>query len=138
MVSVRLARKRDVYTVGSIAYKNKPDLGFIPWPWLFRSQASKELHVATVRIRKQNRIVGFIRWHRRKDGSSTVYEMCVSKNQRRRGVGKKLMAAIGNGPAQLKCRTNNPALHFYHHLGFEIVGGNVTKGGMNEHCLARK
>ena len=127
------AREGDIPAIKKIFRANKRYLGFTTWPILSSSIAKSELHVAVF----CEHIVGFIRWHRRRDGWSTVYELCVDEPYRGRGVGRMLMQVIGTGPAKLKCHTANPALKFYDLLGFRTGGRVVTKGGIKLSFLMR-
>lgn len=131
---VRPAREKDIPYIEKIFKANKRYLGFTKRVIMGVSIAKTELHIAVIR----NKIIGFIRWHRRRDGWSTVYELCVDESNRRRGVGRKLMEVIGSGPAKLKCHSQNPALCFYNKLGFKTVSNEITKGGLKLDFLIRQ
>jgi hypothetical protein len=55
---------------------------------------------------------GFLRYHRRRDGWHTVYEV-VSEAP---GMGRALLEAVPR-PVRLKCPEGQPANGFYRHLG---------------------
>lgn len=131
---IRLASESDIPEVKKIADANKRYLGFTKRVILGVSILKTELHVAVL----EKHIVGFIRWHKRRDDWTTVYELCVGEACRKQGVGKKLMDVIGNGPAKLKCHSNNPAIQFYKRLGFKIVSSEITKGGKKLELLTRE
>lgn len=127
MIKVRPAREADILHVKKLVdiRPNKRWLGFVSTAYMASSIAAGELHVAT----SGPAAVGFIRWHRRRDGWTTVYEICVDERYRQLGIGEQLMAVAGNGPLRLKCHWDNPACGFYLRLGFTKNGEYVTKGG---------
>lgn len=132
---IRPANENDIPEVKKIADANKRYLGFTKRVILGASIVKTELHVAVL----EKRIMGFIRWHKRRDGWTTVYELCVDETHRNQGVGKKLMMdVIGHGPAKLKCHSDNPAIQFYKRLGFKIVSSEITKGGKKLDFLTRE
>lgn len=133
MITVRAAHERDIPQIKKIADANKRYLGFTVRAILGSSIAKGELYVALI----GNKIIGFIRWHRRKDGWTTVYELAVDEGHRKQGVGKKLMEIVGQGPAKLKCHTTNPAICFYTKLGFGVQSTEITKGGKSLDFLTR-
>lgn len=133
MIAIRPAREKDIPHIEKIFKANKRYLGFTKRVIMGASIAKTELHVAVIK----NKIVGFIRWHRRRDGWSTVYELCVDESCRLRGVGRKLMRVVGLGPTKLKCHSENSALHFYNKLGFKTVSNEITKGGLKLDFLIR-
>lgn len=67
--------------------------------------------------------VGFAHYLiRQRDGVRVLYEIAVSKEHRRQGIGKKLLAEIGR-PIELKTDAENEASNaFYRGLGFMCVG----------------
>ena len=134
MVVIRLACEGDIPYIEKIFKANKRYLGFTKRVIMGVSIAKTELHVAVIK----NRVVGFIRWHRRRDGWSTVYELCVDESCRGRGIGRRLMKVIGLGPAKLKCHSKNPAMLFYKKLGFKKVSNEITKGGFKLSFLTRQ
>lgn len=127
MVAIEPASECDIPGIKRIAdiRANKRYLGWTNRAILGMSIAKSELHVA----RLNGEIVGFIRWHRRMDGWTTVYELCVDEPYRKQGVGQQLMSVVGNGPVKLKCHSSNPAIQFYQRLGFKVISTEVTKGG---------
>lgn len=124
-VSVRLGQEKDIPQIKKIADANKNYLGFTIRAILGASMKKAELHVAEI----NGHIVGFIRWHKRKDGWTTVYELAIDEKYRRKGVGRILIAMLGSGPIKLKCHTANPAIQFYNRLNFKTTGTELSKGG---------
>ena len=133
MFHIRPACDHDIPGIKKVGRRNKKFLGPIMDVYLKNSLSKSELHVACA----GRHIVGFIRWHFRRDGWATIYQLCVSERVRRQGLGKRLIAVAGTGPVQLKCRYGNPALHFYRSLGFRSVGREVTPGGVKLRILKR-
>ena len=127
MVTIELASENDIPGIKRIAdiRSNKRYLGWTNRAILGGSIGKSELHVA----RLDGNIVGFIRWHRRKDDWTTVYELCVDESYRKQGIGQQLMSVAGTGPIKLKCHSNNLAIQFYQRLGFKIISTEITKGG---------
>ncbi len=134
MIFIRSAREKDILAIKKIADANKRYLGFTKRVILGGSIAKAELHVAVTR----RHVVGFIRWHKRRDGWTTVYELCVDELYHSHGAGRKLMGVIGDGPAKLKCHSDNPAIQFYNHLGFKTISTEITKGGKKLDFLTRE
>lgn len=136
MIAIELASEKDIPGVKNIAdiKANKRYLGFTNRATLGASILKQELHVA----RTDNKVIGFIRWHRRRDGWTTVYELCVDESYRKQGIGQQLMRVAGTGPVKLKCHSDNPAIYFYKRLGFKIMSTEITKGGKHLDFLTRE
>lgn len=120
--AIRLADIDDIDEIKKIADQNKKEIGFILWPIMTASAKANELFVAFC----QNQVAGFIRWHKRKDGWSTVYEICVDEKFRKIGIGKKLLSRIPK-PIRLKCPIDNESNTFYKRLGFTLTGQEPGK-----------
>lgn len=127
MVAIELSSECDIPGIKRIAdiRANKRYLGWTNRAILGMSIAKSELHVA----RLDGKVIGFIRWHRRRDGWTTVYELCVDEPYRKQGIGQQLMSVVGTGSVKLKCHSGNPAIQFYQRLGFEIRSTEITNGG---------
>ena len=110
---IRTARIEDITAVKRIADSNKREIGFIVRPILEASIESGELLVAH---EENGEVIGFLRWHRRRDGWSTIYEICVRADFRGLGIGKCLLNHIPR-PIRLKCPVDNDANVFYERLG---------------------
>lgn len=126
---IRLAEDKDIITIKEIADANRSSLGFILEATIEKQVQNKELMV----YEHNGEVVGFISFHNRLDGWTTVYELCIEKSQRGKGFGKKLMEVIeeqaykgGRVGIRLKCPVDLPANDFYAHIGFKKV--NIEKG----------
>ncbi|MCK9345272.1 MAG: GNAT family N-acetyltransferase [Candidatus Pacebacteria bacterium] len=117
MVNVRIAYPEDLPAIKKIADANKKEIGFIVRPIFEESIQNQELFVA---CKLNGEIVGFVRWHHRRDEWNTVYEICVRNDSRRDGIGKLLLAQIPK-PIQLKCPVDNASNKFYEHIGFSLI-----------------
>ena len=135
MVTIEFASEHDIPGIKRIAdiRANKRYLGWTNRAILGESIKKSELHVAQL----DGTVIGFIRWHRRKDGWTTVYELCVDEPYRKQGIGQQLMCVTGTGPVKLKCHSSNPAIHFYKRLSFKVISTEVTKGGKQLDFLIR-
>ncbi len=69
---------------------------------------------------KDKRVIGFIHFHKRRDGYTTIHEVGVDRNFLSIGIGKNLINMIEK-PIQLKVTTDNPANDFYKKLGFRFI-----------------
>lgn len=72
---------------------------------------------------------GFVHFKRRRDGTSVIYEIAVSPDHKRQGVGRQLVAQVGY-PIELKTDADNEESNaFYRALGFHPIGCKVSKKG---------
>ena len=117
MYYVRVACSEDLSVIKEIADANKEEIGFILRAIFEASIKSDEVFVAC----KDTNVVGFVRWHRRRDGWSTVYEICVRRDFRREGAARLLLRHVPK-PIRLKCPEDNASNTFYEHLGSAFVG----------------
>lgn len=113
----RLAQESDDREAKKIADQHRNEFGFIPMS-VFSESASKGCLAVAI---SNNLVVGFIRWHLRLDGVSTIYEVCVDPSYRRRGIGTELIKSIQqySGPIRLKCPVHLDANQFYAAIGFK-------------------
>lgn len=123
--TIRFAVHDDIGSIKRIGYMYREELGFVHRKAIAEAIERREVYVAVY----QNRIVGFLHWHRRRDGWSTVYEVAVDKAHRRQRVGAGLLASIPK-PYRLKCTVDNPANQFYEKLGLYWKG--VEQGRKRE------
>lgn len=121
MVRVRWAQEKDIATVKGLADDNRSALGFILRASLEEQLGQHELLVCEHR----GKVIGFVSFHHRRDGWTTIRELCVSEGWRRQGAGRALVEAvkddalrIGQSGIRLKCPLDLPANGFYAHLGF--------------------
>ncbi len=118
MYTVRFANNEDLSAIEQIAYRNKDSLGFILRCIIKASTEAGELFVA---CKEDGEVIGFIRWHRRRDGWIIIYEICVRRDFRGEGVGRLLLEKVPK-PIRLKCPQDNESNKFYEHLGFTLAG----------------
>ncbi len=115
---IRNATLDDINHIKQIADKNKTELGFVLRPALMEAVQRGEL--------LYNPLGAFCHWHRRRDGVSVIYEICVLKKLRGQGFGKEMIQSLPL-PIRLKCLVDNVANDFYQYLGFELVATEPGK-----------
>lgn len=114
--AIRYACAADIPMIKKIANQYRQELGYVMYPALREAIQRYELFVAYY----GSQVVGFLHYHKRRDGLSTVYEIAVEKTRRGEGIGAALIAAV-SGPVQLKCTVENPANLFYEAMGFQLI-----------------
>jgi len=127
---VRPAVLADLDTVKILADANRADIGFVLRPALAASIARGWLYVALL----SDVLVGFVHFRVRRDGWTTIYEICTNATVRRQGVGGALLAAVydagaaqGRHGVQLKCPVGSSANLFYSAMGLCQVGEEAGK-----------
>ena len=125
MYELRYATRFDIDRIKALLDSTKNVFGFIPRPAVWHSIAKGELIVATPYYDSQD-VIGFCRFHRRRDGVSTIYEVYVEPEYRRKGTGKRMIGSL-KGVIQAKCPVEYESNGFYKELGFAIVGIEVGK-----------
>jgi len=113
---IRYGVESDLSAIQKIAYQYRSELGRVMRPALQTAITKRELYVAEY----MGQIVGFINWHKRRDGWSTVYEVAVDKAHTNKHIGVSLLNAVPL-PRRLKCTTDNPANAFYKQQGMAHV-----------------
>lgn len=133
---VRKAQEDEVLLVKKLANQNRYFLGPLLPLWIRKSIEDRELDVACDR---SGNIIGFIQYHKRRDGWTTIYKVCVAEDHRRCGVATMLIRGATKGPASLRCSSKNPAIKLYKKLGFKIQRGKnkLSKNGHKIYYLAR-
>jgi N-acetylglutamate synthase-like GNAT family acetyltransferase len=116
MIVVRHAMIGDIPEIKAIADKNKLYLGFVNRASLIQSLEKQQLIVALY----GSTVVGFANLWYRRDGWTTIMELCVAEQYRRQGIGGDLIQYIRK-PIRLKCTTDNPANDFYRHCEFVLA-----------------
>lgn len=108
-------------SIKMIADGLRHEFGFLPRVIFEASLNSDELIVAI----DNGQVVGFCRFHLRRDGICTIYEIAVLANSRRRGIGTKLIDHVATacrrkkmGRLRLKCPVGSAANKFYAAHGF--------------------
>lgn len=126
-VRITRAPARTVGLVKRMADRHKRELGFILHPALLEASRAGELLVA--RNGKRPGIVGFVSFHHRLDGTTTIHAICVTPERRGRGCGRALVSAVcaeaharGQSAIRLKCPVDLEANAFYAQLGFARSG----------------
>lgn len=123
-VRIELADVRRVPHVKRIADENRTHLGFLSKGELERAACRGRLVVATF----GSSVVGFVNFWLRRDGVATIYAICVSVAQRRRGIGTGMLARVeeiarsaGMSGMKLKCPVEEEANDFYLRKGFILA-----------------
>ncbi len=122
-VTIRDAQSSsDLDWLKALADKHKTQLGFVRRGELHRSIEQKEMLV----IEEGGRQRGFVQFHHRRDGQTTIYNIIVASEVRGQGLGRGLIQALilacqahGQTTIRLKCPDNLEANKFYKHVGFE-------------------
>jgi ribosomal protein S18 acetylase RimI-like enzyme len=116
---IRFAVEADIPAIKKIANQFKSELGYVMYPSLRKAIEKRELFVAEYGNRE---IVGFVNWHRRRDGISTIYEIAVTKHRQGERIGAGLLHAIPK-PVRLKCTVDNDQANaFYCGQGMTLIG----------------
>lgn len=119
--TIRLAEDDDLKNVKHLAHVAEKDIGFLTYQAFRESIDAKELLVAI----DGNSFLGFARYHRRRDGWVTLYDIVVRPDARRQKIGSRLIHDLVQRlgvPIQLKCPEGTPANEFYRRLGFTDEG----------------
>lgn len=107
----------DIKPIQAIARKFSNELGFVMRVSLERAIDKAELHVAR---NPDGDVIGFVNWHRRRDGISVIYEIAVHPDYQKLGVGANLLWSVP-APIRLKVTTDNPANAFYQSLNMRLI-----------------
>ena len=132
MERVRLADIEDVAAVKRIVDSNRNAFGFVLKARLEGLARQHELLVKE----HDGQIVGFITFHHRRDGWTTIHELCVSEEFQGNGVGRVLVEEViqqarsaGQKGVRLKCPIDLPSNGFYARLGFNRVSIEDSRDG---------
>ncbi len=110
---IRLASLGDIDRIKQVAQRYVKEIGFILRPALEEAVRREELLY-------DPSSGAFCHFHRRRDGVTTLYEICVPDEARGRGLARQMIDML-LVPIQLKCPVDNVSNGFYEHLGFELV-----------------
>jgi GNAT superfamily N-acetyltransferase len=120
-----------VEAVKGLADRHRDELGFHTRESYIESLRRGELLVATL----GRRVAGFVRFHRRRDRAATIYEIATEPRLRRRGVARRLVAAVVAACREadvrmlrLSCPAELPANAFYPAVGFVRVSPRSRPG----------
>jgi N-acetylglutamate synthase-like GNAT family acetyltransferase len=123
-VTIRKAEMSDLQDIKRIADIHKTELGFIMRPVLVRSIEQEEIFV----VANGEGIIGFMQYHHRLDSQTTLHNIVIQSNYRKRGFGHQLETALemearcrNQLHIQLKCPEDLPANNFYESVGYEKV-----------------
>jgi GNAT superfamily N-acetyltransferase len=75
---------------------------------------------------------GFCRWHLRRDGQVTIYEIFVLPEMRRLGIGRSMLSRLfvdGASSIFAKCPCDLDSNSWYERMGFVLEGHEVTRTG---------
>ena len=121
-ILIRKATEDDLNSVKTLADAHRRELGFIRRPTLVEATRREEIIVAL----HSERLVGFVHYHHRRDEQTTLYDIVVTPDYRRTGLGRDLVHALMlESRAQkkqfivLKCPEELAANAFYERIGFE-------------------
>lgn len=126
---IRYATDSDIAECDRIARQYPAELAFVRKASLQRGVDNKSLHVAIA----DDRLVGFVLFHRRLDGWQTVYDLAVDKRYAGLTIGRQLLYSVPC-PIQLKCKVDNRrANRFYEQIGMQDGGtdGKLRKWHMH-------
>lgn len=113
---IRLAKEEDIPFVSKIARQNREFIGFVMNVALTEAIKKESLYV----YEKEDSIIGFVHYHKRLDGWSTLHEIAVAKEYHGKGIGKELLN-IPPEPVRLKTTEDNiNAIAMYEKYGFEL------------------
>ncbi len=123
-VLYRKAISADLEAIKSLADQHKNELGFVVRAAFAKSIDASEIILA---LDENGAVLGFVHYHHRKDGQTTLYSIVVDEVHRRRGIGKRLVAELGEEARRkgqsfifLKCPTELAANSFYRAGGFDL------------------
>ena len=94
------------------------------------SARKKELHVAV----SDKQVVGFARFHMRRDGWTTLYDLAVDPDHQGGGMGRNLLYSVP-APTRLKCPVSSSANRFYANCGLVATGAEVNLNIYELRCL---
>lgn len=114
----------DIDQVKAIVDSHRIELGFHSMQSFIDSFNKREIIIAKC----DGLVVGFTRYHHRKDGKTTLYEIAVVPNYRYLNVGKGLINAlkkecesIGSRSIRLSCPVELSSNSFYKKIGFTQI-----------------
>lgn len=123
-LAVRQANLANLEAVKRLADAHRHELGFVLLPSL-REQIEKGEMLVAIR---EDGLIGFVDYHRRKDRQLTLYHIAVAQENQRQGVGQALMDELvtvardlGCSQIALKCPTDLGANEFYEQYGFTLA-----------------
>lgn len=108
---------QQVYKLSSLK-ENSYMLGGAILPPILRENAMKK---ECIIAKDGDDVIGFIQFHKRKDGVTTIYHRAVHPDYRGQGIAYKLSRFL-HPPYIAKCRPENiPIQHLYEKLGMKRI-----------------
>ncbi len=127
---IRKARLADVDPIKALADEHRAELGFIVRSALTSAANRGEMIVA----HDGSALAGFLEYHHRLDGRTTLYHIVVRPEYRGRGIGRGMVGALcrealslGQNTIKLKCPIDLPANGFYERLGASFAQTETGK-----------
>jgi GNAT superfamily N-acetyltransferase len=124
IAEIVLATTEHLEEIKALADANKKWLGFVNRTALKEAQAKGWLYVAVGK--KTGKVLGFANVWKRRDGWTTVMEICIAEPYRGYGLGADLLHKLPK-PLRLKCTVDNPANEFYKRVGCKLEGQDEGK-----------
>lgn len=122
MIKIRIAHTNDIDFCDKIARRCREELPFISRVQFASSIEKEELLLAE----EGGEIVGFLRFHKRRDNLTTIYDLAISPDYRRQGIASRLIHYL-DAPLRVKTtEENGSALALYKRLGF--IGRGIISG----------
>jgi ribosomal protein S18 acetylase RimI-like enzyme len=116
-ITYRLGNESDLQDIKKITNQYRSELGFVMNVALKDAINKDELLVAEF----QGEVIGFVDFHKRRDGWNTIREIAVRKDFKQKGVGKKLFNMVPK-PRRLKCTVDNQYSNdFYKSQGMKLI-----------------
>lgn len=122
-LEIRKAAPADLAAVKRLADAHRHELGFVLLPSLRERIDQGEMLVAE----RGSKFIGFVDYHRRKDGQITLYHIAVEPGMQQQGIGRALIDALREVAREtdcsqiaLKCPTDLQANEFYQRYGFQL------------------
>src|SRR5437763_899860 len=116
MIVIRQAGVADIPRIRELARHESIALGFFSQVMIEQQVSLNSILLAF----QEETCVGFADFHHRRNRSTTLYHITVSRTARRQGIGALLVEAVcdraraaGNSEVRLKAIATLPANHFY-------------------------
>lgn len=131
---VRLFSDRLVDEIDSLIRSCRGVFGYISKAAICKSLGEQELFL----FYRDGHVAGFIRFHHRRDGQTTVYEIAVLESYRGVGIGRWLLSKLlvdcearGQHKIVAKCPADLPSNDWWRWMGFTCVGTIEGKRDIN-------
>lgn len=133
MLTILEIRESDVYWVKELFKLNKGILGSFDTTY-FRFKQSVNNREKWIVIPE----IAFVHYMERLDGVKVIYEIAVNPSEKKKGIGRMLMAHIGY-PIQLKTDADNlESNEFYKKTGYICLGQKKSKNGKKTFNIYQK